>query len=123
MATEDEMRTAVATYVTCVGSGDTEGIVALYAEDATVEDPYGTPAHHGHDAIRSFYGNLAGLNMTTELVTARVAADSVAFQLRVETKGEDNTVVISPIDVMTFDDAGKITAMRAYWGGTDITVQ
>lgn len=122
MTSTEDMRAIVARYVACVGAGDTEGIVALYAENATVEDPYGTPAHHGHDGIRSFYGALAGTEMSTELLTARVAGDSAAFQLRVLTKADGKTITISPIDVMTFNGDGKISTMRAYWGGEDLTV-
>lgn len=47
MATAEQIRAAVDTYVACLSSGDTEGIVALYAEDAAVEDPFGTPVHRG----------------------------------------------------------------------------
>jgi steroid delta-isomerase len=28
---------------------------------------------------------------------------------------------IEPLDVMSFDDAGKITAMKAYWGPENVT--
>lgn len=123
MASAEEMRATVASYVECVGAGDTEGIVALYAEDATVEDPYGTPAHHGHEGIRGFYGALAGMDMDTELVTVRVAGDSAAFLLRVVTRSDGKTITIAPLDVMTFNVAGKVTAMRAYWGGEDLTIE
>ncbi len=122
MASAEEMRATVTSYVTCVGAGDTEGIVALYAEDATVEDPYGTPAHQGHEAIRGFYGALAGMDMDTELVTVRVAGDSAAFLLRVVTRSDGKTITIAPLDVMTFNVAGRITAMRAYWSGEDLTI-
>ncbi|WP_435832013.1 hypothetical protein [Nocardia rhamnosiphila] len=38
--------------------------------------------------------------------------------------GADQVVTIEPMDVMTFDDDGLITSMRAYWGPADaITTQ
>ena len=122
MASAEQMRDAVATYVASVGAGDTEAIVALYAEDATVEDPYGSPAHHGHSGIREFYGALSGADMSTELVTVRIAGDSAAFELRVVTVADGKTITIAPIDVMTFNDDNKITTMRAYWSGEDLVV-
>ena len=123
MASAEQMRAAVAAYVESVGAGDTEAIVALYAENATVEDPYGSPAHLGHAGIREFYGALSEADMRTELVTVRIAGDSAAFELRVVTVADGKTITISPIDVMTFNDDGKILTMRAYWAGADLTVE
>ena len=31
-------------------------------------------------------------------------------------------MTLSPIDVMEFDDEGRIVRMRAYWGADDMTV-
>jgi steroid delta-isomerase len=36
------------------------------------------------------------------------------------TAGE-HRMVIEPIDVMVFDDRGKIAAMKAYWSAADTT--
>lgn len=123
MASAEQMRETVVAYVTSVGAGDTEAIVALYTDDATVEDPYGTPAHRGHAGIREFYGALSGADLQTELVTVRIAGDSAAFELRVITRADGKTITIAPIDVMTFDEHGKIATMRAYWSGEDLLVE
>lgn len=38
------------------------------------------------------------------------------------TRTADSTITVSPIDVMTFDDDGRIGEMRAFWGSEDFSV-
>ena len=38
------------------------------------------------------------------------------------TRVGEQTYTLAPIDVMTFDDAGKITSMRAFWSNADMAV-
>ena len=55
MTSPEQMVRAVQTYVEAFDKADPEMVVGLFAPDATVEDPVGTPPHVGHDAIRAFY--------------------------------------------------------------------
>ena len=113
MATADDIRTTIARYVAAVGAADADAIVDLYADDATVEDPVGTDAHVGRDAIHAFYKSVAVEGMNTEIVgKVNVIGLVAAFRFNVVVDG--NTVV-EPIDIMTFDDDAKITSMKAYW--------
>jgi steroid delta-isomerase len=116
----DAIKTTVERYVKGVGAGDVDAIVALYAEDATVEDPVGTPVHHGRDAIRAFYAAIPAGPMSTELVTVRVAGDTAAFIFRVTAGLGDTKIQIEPLDVMTFDEDARITSMRAVWSQDDM---
>jgi steroid Delta-isomerase len=118
----DHIREVVEQYVALVGSGTADEIVALYAEDATVEDPLGSDVRTGHAAIREFYATLEGLEQQTRLITARIAAGEAAFHFEIITKAGDKSYTLSPIDVMTFDDDGKVATMRAYWSNDDMTV-
>jgi steroid Delta-isomerase len=118
----DRIREVVEQYVALVGSGTADEIVALYAEDATVEDPLGSDVRTGHAAIREFYATLEGLEQQTRLITARIAAGEAAFHFEIITKAGDKSYTLSPIDVMTFDDDGKVATMRAYWSNDDMTV-
>ena len=54
-------------------------------------------------------------------MTLRVAGNEAAFQFRLTVTAGEHRMVIEPIDVMVFDDRGKITAMRAYWSAADVT--
>jgi steroid delta-isomerase len=108
-------------YIGLVAKGSADDLVELYADDATVEDPVGGEVHIGRQAIHGFY-SAAILNgeRECELVSLRVAGNEAAFQFRLTMKATDGSLVIEPIDVMVFDDDGKVTAMKAYWSINDI---
>lgn len=122
MATTDDTVKAVRRYLEEVASGTGRSIAALYAEDSTVEDPVGSDPHRGIEAIATFYSAIEQAERRTELLAVRVAGGSAAFHFRVTTTVAGQTVVIEPIDVMTFDDDLRITSMRAFWSPADMTV-
>lgn len=120
-----QIRDVVEQYVKLVGAGPTEAIVELYAPDATVEDPVGTPVRHGHAAIREFYDVIAALDRDTELrpETVRIAGNEAAFMFTIVTRVGGQRFTLTPIDLMEFDDAGKITRMRAFWSQEDMAIE
>ncbi|MCZ4548870.1 nuclear transport factor 2 family protein [Gordonia rubripertincta] len=120
MANPDSILEVVYKYLATAPMGTGAEIAALYAPGARVEDPVGTPAHVGTDAIAAFYDSVRGGERTIELLTLRVAADTAAFHFRVTTVIENTTIVVEPIDVMTFDDQSRITSMRAIWSPADL---
>ncbi|WP_408896955.1 nuclear transport factor 2 family protein [Nocardioides sp. R1-1] len=95
-------------------------IAALYAADATVEDPVGAPVRRGTDEIAAFYEVLAGRERRTELLALRAAGAEAAFSFRVVSGSGAEQSPIEPIDVMTFDEEGRITSMRAFWSPADV---
>jgi len=52
MPSAEDITTAVNRYLETVSQGRPDDIVALYAEDASVEDPVGSDLHIGRGAIR-----------------------------------------------------------------------
>jgi steroid delta-isomerase len=60
--------------------------------------------------------------METRLFTIRTAAGEAAFHFEVKTITDDATFTMAPIEVMTFDEDGRITSMRAWWSDTDMVV-
>jgi steroid delta-isomerase len=114
-ASNERIREVVEAYVDRVGNGTSAEVVALYAEGATVEDPVGSDVLTTREQIAAFYGNLDGLEQTTELLETRIGGGQAAFLFRIATVVGDQTYTMAPIDVMTFDDDGLITSMRAYW--------
>jgi steroid delta-isomerase len=122
MASEQQMKQAMQAYIDLYNQDDLEGVVGLYADDATVEDPVGTPVKSGKAAIRDFYK----FAMTTGARLSLVApirgshGNSAAMPFDVTLSYQGSRMVIRVIDVMTFDAAGKFTSMRAYWGPGDM---
>lgn len=113
---------AVQGYLDAVATGTAQDIADCYAQDGTVEDPVGSEPHRGRAAIREFYSTIEDLRRETELLAVRVSGGSAAFHFRVRTHLPDQVVEVEPIDVMTFDEMGAITSMRAFWSPSDIRV-
>ncbi|NLU83267.1 nuclear transport factor 2 family protein [Rhodococcus sp. HNM0569] len=116
----EALRSAVVRYLDAVASGDPAAIGALYAPDATLEDPVGSEPRQGREAITEFYGAIANAKVTYELFTLRAAGNSAAFHFRIATEAGGRTFVVEPIETMTFDADGLITSMRAYWAPGDM---
>lgn len=107
------LQQAVATYIEAFDKADLDMIKALFAADATVEDPVGTPQYVGIDAITGFYKSAFDMGVKLALNgKPRCAGNAVAFSFDVVMPG----VKISPIDVFELNAAGKVQSMKAYWG-------
>lgn len=120
--TQERIRTVVSEYLARISTGTSETIAALYAVDATLEDPVGSEPRTGRPAIADFYRGLDDVETSAELITVRIAGYTAAFHFRVTTTLPGTVVVVDPIDVMTFDDDGLITSMRAIWSPEDTTM-
>ncbi|NKR66297.1 steroid delta-isomerase [Rhodococcus hoagii] len=119
-ASPESIRNTVESYIKAVATGTADDVLALYAEGATVEDPVGTPVRTTRESIHEFYAIIEPFDQEAELVTLRIAANTAAFHFRLVTKMGDQTIGIAPIDIMEFDDDGKILSMRAVWGQEDM---
>ena len=114
----DVLQGFVQRYLDTVAGGNADEVAALYAEDATLEDPVGGgEVHIGRHAIAGFYKVMEGGEIKTELLTFRAGGHEAAFVFAITVAG---SMRIEPIEVMTFGEDGKITSMRAYWGPQDV---
>ena len=117
MPTPEQMEAAVQAYVEAFAKGDPELAVAIFADDASVEDPIGSSPHVGKEAIRAFYTSSMATGATLHLAgPVRVAAAHAAFAMQVRLHWDGKDMAIDVIDTFAFDDAGKVTAMKAYFG-------
>ena len=122
MPKPEQMQAAVRAYIAALNANDIDAIVALYAEDATVEDPVGAPPQRGLAEIRTFY--TASLRMQLQVVLdgeIRAVANEAAFAFSVSLVMDGKRITIRPIDVMRFDAQGRITSMRAFFGNHNIS--
>ncbi|MEO3784453.1 nuclear transport factor 2 family protein [Actinocorallia sp. B10E7] len=117
MPSQEQMKVALQAYVDGFAKGDAESVIALFAENAVVEDPVGTPEKRGEE-IAEFYRNAvgAGAKLILEGPIRGSHGSSAAMAFTVEMPG----MKIFVIDAFTFDDEGKVTSMRAYWGPDDL---
>lgn len=125
MTEESTMRKAMQAYIDAFNASDLAGIVALYADDARVQDPYGAAPKTGKQEIREFYAAAletgAKLQLSAPIRASHGDAAAMAFEVTLDLP--QGAIVIHVIDVMTFDDAGKFTSMTAYWGPGDMQPQ
>jgi steroid delta-isomerase len=122
MASEQQMKEAMQAYIDAFNRSDAEAIVALYAEDATVEDPVGKEPMAGRARIADFYRMAiktgAKLSLAAPIRASHGNAAAMAFDVKLDMP--QGRALIRVIDVMTFDERGRFKSMRAYWGPGDM---
>jgi steroid delta-isomerase len=117
------IRSVVDAYCAAFTKADRDAYTALFADDAWIEDPVGTPRHQGREAIGAFFEQSRSLAESIELRLTgpvRVAAGECAFPMQARPELGGTTFAVDIIDVMTFDDDGRITTMRAFWDGAEM---
>lgn len=107
-----------------VEAGDRAAWLALFADDAIVQDPIGPSpmdptgeGHRGAEAIAAFYDSVIAPNQVRfRIERSHAAGDEVANVGTITTTMADGTIVHTDL-VITYrvDGAGKVLALRAYW--------
>ena len=65
MASQERIRSAIATYFGAICAMDANAFAEAFARDGVSDDPVGTPTHEGRTAIRQF---IEGILAATERV-------------------------------------------------------
>lgn len=118
------MKAGLQAYVDRINAGDTEGVTALFAPDATIEDPVGSPLKRGADIAAWFRDTVAFNTRITPVAPIRGSHGSeaaLAFEVEFTPPGE-RRMRIRSIDVCCFDEQGRITSLRGFWGPSDLEV-
>lgn len=116
-----KMEAAVHAYVAAFEAGSADQVAALYAQDATVEDPIGSPIHKGREAIRAFYAQSMQTGAKLKLEgPVRVAGDYAVFPFSVNLNYDGGHKRIDVIDTFRFNAANEVIEMRAFWGPTNM---
>ncbi len=111
------LQNIVIRYAEAFEKADLGIIEDMFATDATVEDPVGTPQHVGIEAIKTFYKSAFDMGVKLALNgKPRCAGNSVAFSFDVVMTG----MKISPIDVFELNADGKVQSMKAYWSADNM---
>ena len=104
---------------------DREGWLALFADEAVVEDPVGPSGfdpegkgHRGKEAITAFYDNVIVMSEKIEFTIrdSYECGNEVANvgQIRITLPG--NQVGIVPIvNIYKVNEAGKLLSLRSFW--------
>ena len=113
----EQIRATAQSYVDALVAGDLEAVMALYADDATVEDPVGGGnVHEGAEAIRAFYSSVTALKIEAKVLETRVCGNDLLFNFEITTHFDGGSkATINVWDLMVHNDQGKVASMRAYW--------
>ena len=113
-----EILDTIHAYTKTFTAGDREGWLDLWAPDATMEDPVGSPVRHGRDEIGGMFDQSHAL--VPDGVELRISGDPLvcgreaAFPFDIIVTVGDGRMGMPAIDVMTFDDDGRIATQRAF---------
>lgn len=123
MPSQAHMKAALQAYIDGFNAGDADAIMALFAETAVIEDPVGSPlkSRAEFDAfIRQGVKFGARLSLAAPIRGSHGNHAAMVFTVTFVQDGVRYTT--NSTDVMTFDEAGKITRMDGFWGPSDVRV-
>lgn len=118
MASSKELCAALEAYCDGWRTGDKEAWLDLFAEDAVLIDPVGTPPHEGKAAVSAFWDQVRrmGMTMKPEIQRIAVCGTEALLLFRMNSLGASGAgMAVDVADIFSFDDAGKITSLKAYW--------
>ncbi len=113
----DPVKTALNAYAQVWANDDRDGFLGLFADDATIEDPVGSPLVVGKAGIAEFWDNVhsMGMEYSTEVVRAVSCGNEGVLVFNVTTRGGGMAMTVKIVDVFALGDDGKIVSMRAFW--------
>lgn len=125
MPSPESMRATMKRYLECVARNDVDGVLALFADDVSVEDPVGGPPGTrvvGLEAVSVFFRKGFARSQPSPTIVGPIVTTSgheaaMQFKLRLELGGKAHEIDV--IDVMTFDEAGLIKSLRAFWNASE----
>lgn len=123
MPAQSDMKAALQAYIDGFNAGDADAIMTLFADEAVIEDPVGSPlkSRAEFDAfIRDGVRFGARLSLAAPIRGSHGNHAAMVFVVTFVQHGV--RYATNSMDVMTFDEAGKITRMNGYWGLGDVTV-
>ncbi|WP_082515194.1 nuclear transport factor 2 family protein [Methylobacterium sp. Leaf112] len=119
----EHIRWAFQEYGDRMSKGDAQGIVDLFAPDGVIFDPVGSQERRGKELFDFFQGSFEAMGGFIEMRLegeVRIAGDygAAAFVARMTIDGQD--MIVETLDVMKFDENGKIASTHNYWGATNV---
>ena len=102
-------------YAAFISAGNVEGILSLYAPNASVQIPVGGPVHDGIDAVRAFYRDNELARKVEITGPACVAGLEGAVPMRATIARDGDLMEVDVIDVAELDEQGRLVRLRAFF--------
>lgn len=111
------------TYMQALSAGDHAAVADLYADDARLEDPVGSEAITGKQAILAFYQKATDNKLTCKRTgQVRYANRELVFPFECLVLSDAAKMKIEIIDHFVLNDDGLIVSMRAFWSQENMSV-
>ena len=116
--TSEQMETVLEDVFTKFAAFDAQGAVSHFAPDATLEDPVGTPAMQGTQAITTYLQSFPALFDQIKVhsldITPCGQEAAVKWRLRFKTKS-GNVFFLDGVGIFKFNQDGKIESEREFF--------
>ena len=118
MTQEQQLRAQLATYLECWRTNDKDRWLSLFAADAVITDPVGSPPHAGKAALDAFWDRVHQIPMTfhPEMQRAVVCDNEGMMIFRMLSRSEAGPgMAMDIVDTFRFNQEGLIEELKAYW--------
>jgi len=124
-ATAEQVRQVLQDYIRAWTIKDKALLLSLFAEDAVLEDPVGTPPFRGHEGIGKFWDfalSDSSRQITPRLEEIRACGNQgiLRFTMQVRLPDERKGLNLSIIEHAQLNDAGKLIHLRAFWDESSV---
>lgn len=115
-----QRRAALEAYIAALNARDADAVIALFAPDAEIEDPVGTPLKRGAE-IAAWFRSAVEVEPHLELAAPIRGSHgtSAAMTFRVTTRRASGRYQTQSTDVVYFDANGLIRRLEGHWGPED----
>jgi steroid delta-isomerase len=113
-------KAALQAYLDGLNARDADAVIALFAPDAVIEDPVGTPPKRG-EAIAAWFRGAVQVEPLLEL-SAPIRGShgaSAAMAFTVTTTRKNGRFRTASVDVAYFNEDGLIERFEGHWGPSD----
>ena len=100
-------------YVAAVNNADSQALLALFAEDATLNHPLG--ADQGHDDIGEFHADVVFADQLHLTIVRHIVTDNVeVVQIEGTSPLREDGTIVQAVDIFTLNDDGLVQTMDVF---------
>src|SRR4030095_17028121 len=121
------LETTIRAYAEAWAARDRDAWLRTFAADATQEDPIGDPVRRGQAEIGKFWDREMARYKAIEIVPRDIfvigRGREAAMVWTINGMTDEGAVSFDGVDVFRFDDADRITSVRAFWPRGSLQLQ
>jgi predicted SnoaL-like aldol condensation-catalyzing enzyme len=100
-------------YVEAVNNADTHGLLALFAEDATLAHPVGTD--QGHTEIADFHTDVIFAGQVRMTLSRNIEHGNIEVAQLESTSPLNEDTTVFTVDIFTLNDDGLVQTLDIYY--------